>query len=448
MKLYKHQEKILELLTECDRFMVLAEQGTGKTFPMLLHITNLLISGEAKKWLVIAPLSALGAWERDLSRLSPLRQKVAKDAITFINYDKVSRKGSKWQQTLSDTPWDGITLDEGHAISNPTSNRTRFLIGTPKFMGIAERATYRYIMTGTLITNGRLEDVWSPMRFLLGDEWHDKAYFWSHFLKTVQLPSSFVRIVTGYKNTDELLESVSRYSIRVEKKDCLDLPAKMEDEVVTIPLEAKKEYEEMLKEGTVDAFDIIADNPLVHSLRLRQISSGYVGNSDTGEVHELKSKKITYLKELVESTLPHKVVIFYEFTHSCEQITAMLDKMKVKYVVLNGAQKDKQIWRKFQEDDSIQVFVGQYQSACEGIDLFSSTHTIYFEPTRSSRILEQSRDRTHRTGVQSACNYTFLLTQGTIEEEIYGKLAEYKDFTDDCYKEMMERRNGKVFDSE
>lgn len=463
MKLFKHQEQILSLLTQCDKFMVLAEQGTGKTFPMLLHITNLLMSGEAKTWLVIAPLSALGAWERDLALLSPSRRRLGKQ-ITFINYDKISRNKSKWQMMIADNQWDGITLDEGHAITGnfigKMSNRAKFLIGTKAIAGVSTHVKYKYLMTGTLWSNGRLEGIWCAMKFLCGNDevvglpesqggrWYTKQEFKVRYLKTRSLPNTFVELVTGYKRKDELLSILSSYSIRVLKKDCLDLPEKMPDEVVKVPLSASKQYNEMLKDGVLDEYDLIADNPLTHRLRLRQIASGFVGDTETKVVYDLKSDKVKYLAELVESTLPHKVVIYYEFKHSCELICKMLDKAKIKYVTLNGDQKDKQIWRKFQEDDSIEVFVGQYQSANSGIDLFASTHTIYFEPTQSSIILEQSRDRTHRQGVRSACNYTFLLTEGTIEEEIYGCLAVYRDFDDKCYSEMMQRRLGKVFQNE
>ena len=457
MKLFKHQEDILELLTSHNHFMVLAEQGTGKTLPMLIHITNLLMAGEVDNWLVIAPLSALGAWERDLAHLSPTRQKLGKK-ITFINYDKISRRGSKWQRMVATTPWGGITLDEGHAITGnftgKMSNRSKFLVGTKSMAGVSTNVKYRYLMTGTLWANGRLEDVWLAMRFLLGDSeakglpngmtrWFTKEEFKVRYLRTRNLPNTFVELVVGYKRSDELLDILSHYSIRVLKADCMDLPEKMADEVVTVPLAKPSLYNEMLKEGVIDHLDIVTDNPLTHRLRLRQLAAGFVGDTDTGEIHEIGSPKLGYLRELIESTLPHKVVIYYEFTRSCNEITALLDKMGVKYVVLNGAQPNKQIWRTFQEDDDIKVFVGQYQSANSGIDLFSATHTIYYEPTQSSIILEQSRDRTHRQGVKSACNYTFLISKGSIEEDMYDALANYRDFDDKCYKEMMLRRVGR-----
>ena len=91
MKLYKHQERALDLLADHNAFALFMEQGTGKTIPALIHVTNLLIAGDIENCLIVAPLSTLGSWKRDLDKLSPLRQRLA-SKITLINYDKVWRR--------------------------------------------------------------------------------------------------------------------------------------------------------------------------------------------------------------------------------------------------------------------------------------------------------------------------------------------------------------------
>src|SRR5699024_2142225 len=178
-----------------------------------------------------------------------------------------------------------------------------------------------------------------------------------------------------------------------------------------------------------------ADNPLSKMLRLRQIASGFVTDED-GNVHELKTEKLSILSELLES-LNKKTVIFAEFKYSIKRISDLLDKLKIKYVVLDGDQKDKKIWRKFQSDDSIQVIVCQYQSGSTGIDLFASDTIIYYEPTIRSTILEQSRDRIHRRGQKQKCSYIHLLTKGTVEVSIYRALSNYQDFNEKLFTEYI-----------
>ncbi|WP_373738909.1 helicase-related protein, partial [Jeotgalibaca porci] len=122
---------------------------------------------------------------------------------------------------------------------------------------------------------------------------------------------------------------------------------------------------------------------------------------------------------------------------SIASIAELLKKMKLKFVTLDGNQKDKKIWRKFQSDESIKVIVCQYQSASAGIDLFASDTIIYYEPTLRSNTLEQSRDRIHRSGQKSKCSYLHLITKGTIEVAIYRALSNYGDFSERLFSEYM-----------
>ena len=116
----------------------------------------------------------------------------------------------------------------------------------------------------------------------------------------------------------------------------------------------------------------------------------------------------------------------------------MLKSKKYKFVVLDGEQKDKTIWRKFQSDPTIKIIVCQYQTASAGIDLFASDTIIYFEPQLRSQILEQSRDRIHRTGQKNKCSYIHLLTKGTVEVDIYRALSGYSDFSEKLFTQYMD----------
>jgi SNF2 family DNA or RNA helicase len=241
----------------------------------------------------------------------------------------------------------------------------------------------------------------------------------------------------------------------VLKKDCLDLPEEMPDEVITIPFNPAKNKEPFNKtsydlycdalESYVEALDLVSDNPLTRLLRLRQVATGHIKEADTrdengkpikGKMYALNNDKTKYCLELIENNMPNKTVVFYQFTASCHSLEKALDKAKIKYLTLNGDTKDKQCWKKFQSDDSIKVFIVHYQSGASAIDLFASSYTIYYEPTNSSNIYEQSRARTHRNGQKQSCNYIHLLTENTIEETMYQTLLGHNDFTEEAYREI------------
>ena len=434
IKLYRHQEVILSYMRANNYFAVFAEQGTGKTIPSLMRILDLLKSGKIENALVVGPKSALGAWERDIELFDALDQEILREAITLINYDKVWRGDTKSPYYKK---WGCIILDEAHAIKNRTSRRSKFLLK------IACMSDYRYILTGTPISNGQLENIWSLYCFL--DPYMVRGYPYSHIfggsyrefenkyciLNMYHKPSSYIHV-------RELQEIINEHSYRVKKIDCLDLPEKLPDEIIKVDLAEKALYKKLSTESALLEYEILAENPLSRLVKLRQLASGHI-KLESGEIIETKCEKLSILEELIEGYEDDKkLVIFAEFKYSIRQISSLLDRLKIKHVILDGDQKNKAIWRDFQSDKSIRVIVCQYQTASAGIDLFASDTIIYFEPTLRSNTLEQSRDRIHRTGQKSKCSYIHLLTKGTVEVAIYRALAGYSDFSEALFTRYME----------
>ena len=434
IKLYRHQEIALSYMRSSNYFALFMEQGTGKTIPSLFRVLDLLKSGRIDTALVIAPKSALGAWERDIELFNGLDKDILKDGITLINYDKVWR-GDK--QSPYFKKWGCIILDEAHCIKNRTSRRSKFILR------IATMSDYRYILTGTPISNGQLENIWSLYCFL--DPYLERGYPYSRIfggsyktfedryciLNMYHKPSSYVRV-------KELQDIINEHSYRVKKIDCLDLPDKLPDEIIKVDLVEKTLYKKLATESAILEYEILADNPLSRLVKLRQLASGHIKLS-SGEILEVKCEKLNILQEILEGYEDDKkIVIFAEFKRSISKICELLAKMKIKTVVLDGDQKDKTIWRKFQTDKSIRVIVCQYQTASAGIDLFASDTIIYFEPTLRSNMLEQSRDRIHRSGQKNKCSYIHLLTRGTVEVDIYRALEGYSDFSEKLFVEYMD----------
>lgn len=434
IKLYRHQEIALSYMRSNNFFALFMEQGTGKTIPSLCRVLDLLKSGAIETALVVAPKSALGAWERDIELFDVLDREMLRDGITLINYDKVWRGDKKSPYYKK---WGCIILDEAHAIKNRTSRRSKFLLR------IATMSDYRYILTGTPISNGQLENIWSLYCFL--DPYLNRGYPYSRIfggsykafedryciLNMYHKPSSYIHV-------NELQEIINEYSYRVKKVECLDLPEKLPDEIIKVDQAERTLYKKLATESAILEYEILAENPLSRLVKLRQLCSGHI-KLESGEILEVKCEKLNILKELLEGyDDDKKIVVFAEFKYSIKKITELLKKMKIKHVVLDGDQKDKKIWRKFQSDKSIRVIVCQYQTASAGIDLFASDTIIYFEPTLRSNTLEQSRDRIHRTGQINKCSYIHLLTKGTVEVDIYRALAGYSDFNEKLFTEYME----------
>lgn len=430
IKLYAHQETALAYLRINDSFALFMEQGTGKTIVALTRLLELIKSDQIANALIVAPKSALGAWERDIELFDPGDRAMLTNRLTLINYDRVWR-GDKFTRD-----WDAIILDEAHSIKNRASKRSKYLLK------LSSRAKYKYILTGTPISNGQLENIWSEYCFL--DCYLERGYprsrifggSYSDFEKRYCILNMYHK-PTSYVRVNELQEIINDYSYRVKKVDCLDLPDKLPDEIVKVDLLEKGYYKKLATESAILDLELLADNPLTRLLHLRQIASGFL-TTESGEVIELKTDKISALTEILEGFEDDKkIVIFADFKHSIRAISELLDKLKYTYVVLDGDQKDKTIWRRFQAEPKIKIIVCQYQTANAGIDLFSSDTIIYYEPTLRSTILEQSRDRIHRSGQVNKCSYIHLLTKGTIEIDIYRALSGYSDFNEALFTRYM-----------
>ena len=444
IKLYRHQEIALSYMRSNNYFALYMEMGTGKTLTALCRILDLLKSGAIEDALVVAPKSALGAWERDIEKFDSLDRDMLSEAITLINYDKIWRGDTKSPYYKK---YGCIVLDEAHNIKNRTSQRSKFLLK------IACMSDYRYILTGTPIGNGQLENIWSLYTFL--DPYMDKGRVYSKIFRDYmeangsgKYKGSYMEFQsrycilnmyhkpTSYINVKELQNIINEHSYRVKKSECLDLPDKLPDEVIKVDLKEKALYKKLATTSALLEYEILAENPLSRMIKLRQLCAGHIKTEN--ELIEVKTEKLEILKEIIESYEDDKkLVIFAEFKYSISKIAELLKVLKIKFVVLDGDQKDKSIWRQFQEDKKIRIIVCQYQTANAGIDLFASDTIIYYEPCTRSTILEQSRDRIHRGGQTNKCSYIHLLTKGTIEVDIYRALASYSDFNEKLFIEYM-----------
>ena len=233
--------------------------GTGKTIPSLFRILDLLRSGAIEEALVVAPKSALGAWERDIELFDPFSREMLKAGITLINYDKVWRGGEK---SPYNKKYGCIVLDEAHLIKNRTSQRAKFLLK------LACKASYRYILTGTPIGNGQLENIYSLYCFL--DPYLERGRVCSRIfggsfqkfqdryciLNMYHKPSSYIHV-------KELQEIINAYSYRVKKVDCLDLPEKLPDEIIKVDLLEKRLYKKLATESAILEYEILAEILLV-----------------------------------------------------------------------------------------------------------------------------------------------------------------------------------------
>lgn len=415
---------------------LMMEMGCGKTITAIAVVGILYQFGLVKKLLVVAPLSILGVWEEEFARFAA------------FPYTMTILKGSreKKRQQLKQNPGDGLQVitvnyesarilekellqfdadiiiaDEGHKIKEGRSKQSKVM------HNLGDRATYKLLLTGTLITNKEL-DVFSEYRFL------NSSIFGTSFFR---FRNTYFDMV-GYGGhvprfrqwmLEDFQKKIHSIAYRVTKAECLDLPD-ITEEVVPVVLEpqAMKIYKELEKESytELNGDEVSTVNVLTKLLRLSQVTGGHLTDDDSGK-HRISTAKLDALTDILDSAMEQgqKVVVMARFLPELDDIEALLQKKKIGYACVRGGVKDRagEINR-FQTDDSCRVFVGQIAAAGLGITLTAANTMVFYSLDYSMSNFDQAKARIHRVGQKENCHYIYLVAAGTVDRKILRSIRE------------------------
>ncbi|MCR1933559.1 DEAD/DEAH box helicase [Clostridium tepidum] len=410
INLYPHQERALKETKDFNRVGYFLDMGLGKTFVGSEKLKEL----NANTNLVICQKSKLDDWKEHFKTYYPeyntfiynKTRDIPDKSVVIINYDLVWRRPE-----LAELENFTLMLDESSCIKNPTSKRTKFITKQLKPANVI-------LLSGTPC-GGRYEELHTQCK-LLG--WNiSKKLYWQQYIKFKNIDVGGFKIpkVTGYKNVERLKQKLHDHgAIFMKTEEVFDLPQQVE---IPVTVDNTKEYKKFKKDRliTIDNTELVGDTSLTKLLYLRQLASQY------------NSNKLSALKDLLEST-EDRVIIFYNFTEEMQQIKELCEKLKKPVSIVNGQTKD---LGNYKSKDNVVVLV-QYQAGAMGLNLQKSNKIIYYSLPLASELFEQSKKRTHRIGQTRTCMYWYLITKGSIEEQIFETLKQRKDFTDKLFEEL------------
>lgn len=176
-------------------------------------------------------------------------------------------------------------------------------------------------------------------------------------------------------------------------------------------------------------------------LRLRQISSGFVGYQDdeTGERAKFEfpdNPKLDLLLSILNSTNEeHKVIVFFDFTYSGEKILAVLKQIKIDAVLLYGKTKDVDGARQqFMQQSKKRVLILQNRFGV-GLNVQIARYGIYYESPVSAILRKQCDGRVRRQHSLHKTVFLYdLLMKDTVDEQIIRFHAEGADLFDAIIK--------------
>ncbi|MDX5319904.1 MAG: SWF/SNF helicase family protein, partial [Bacteroidota bacterium] len=153
---------------------------------------------------------------------------------------------------------------------------------------------------------------------------------------------------------------------------------------------------------------------------LRQISNHpKLANPD----YQNDSGKFTEITRMIQTALQegHKILLFSQFVKHLSLFRRFFDDNKVTYAYLDGATPVKERMKevkRFNEDDSIGVFLISLKAGGTGLNLTSADYVFLADPWWNPAVEQQAIDRAHRIGqTQKVFSYKFI-TKGSVEEKI------------------------------
>ena len=450
-KPFEHQQKALDDSWSAEYYALFMEMGTGKSKVAIDTMGMLYEAGKIRAALIIAPKGVYDNWvkgeipshlpehiDRKVVRWTPTDTKKFQEEmkdLVFERFDGLkifvvnveafstprgTRAAFKYLETNKSNM---VIVDESTTIKNRKANRTQNIL---KLLNLSK---YRRILTGSPVTKSPM-DLYSQCLFL-----NEKALGFSSYYsfqnryavvqKRTMGPRAFQEIV-AYRRLDELNEKLNRFSNRILKEECLDLPAKMYiRRDVPLTAEQEKAYVQMKKLALakLDNGELATTaSVLTQIMRLQQICCGHI-QSDDGELVTLASNRYKELIDVAEE-LQGKAIIWATYTHDIQQIaSALRDRFGPGAVATyygETAQDERQdIVDKFQDKDSpLRFFVGQPRTGGYGITLTAANTVIYFSNSYDLEIRLQSEDRAHRIGQDKKVTYIDLVSPKTIDEKI------------------------------
>ena len=298
---YAHQVLGLEQLVAKSYFALFDEMGAGKTKQTIDALMILYLTGVIDRVVVLAPGGVRDVWaDQTLGELAKhlwadvsvrimvfhskrkewkLGPATTGSRLTIVctNYEFI-RSNSRILQLL---PFCNektlLVLDEAWAIKNykavqtkatrqlrKASGRVVLLNGTPVANTPMDLFSQGYMMHPSILGCKTIFEY--RARYAIMGGWQQKE-------------------IKGWRDLEDVQRRFAPYVLRRLKKDCLDLPEKLEPEVVYVPLDADTWaiYKQMRDELVVwfGSNVVTAQQAIVKVMRLAQITSGFIGGVES-----------------------------------------------------------------------------------------------------------------------------------------------------------------------
>jgi len=408
------------------------EVGLGKTIEACIIIKEFLVTGLAKKILILSPPSLLPQWKDELASKFNLDFIDSQNDSRFVDVNShdlllmshASASYPEKSKALQEVFWDIVVVDEAHSMKNSETHKHQLVKNLSK--------RHLLLLSATPIQNN-LEELYNMMELLhpghLGT--------WKQFAEKYALGKNSRRINPAFKN--ELQNILSQLIIRTTRKEVRKY-IKFTDRIPLTNILKPDQKEIQLYDEITDIIrGLYSENYNSLALMTYQRLASSSTDSSKRALYKMKmnnvigTKKYNELMSLANSIsldskfsdiLKHiendssKFLIFTEFYATQDYIAQNLEKKGFSVTLFNGkmTSDEKNIAvHQFKNQSQIMISTG---AGGEGQN-FQFCHNIvnYDLPWNPMRV-EQRIGRVHRIGQTDDVNIYNYALEGTIEAYI------------------------------
>lgn len=469
VKPFGHQLKALELSCDYAEYALFMEMGTGKSKVLIDTIAYLYGQGQIDGALIVAPKGVYRTWYNmdkkyvktgqlvdhmpdyvkwyaaywssyKTAERVRLLEKLFRPSddlqILVMNVEALSTKtGVETAMKFLRCHTALMAIDESTTIKNPKALRTKAAIS------LGKTSKYKRILSGMPVTKAPL-DLYAQCVFL---NWHLLGFssYYSFrnryaLMQKMKLGNRIFDKVTGYQRIDELTKSINRFSFRVTKDECLDLPEKiyMYREIELTP-EQEKIYNQMktLSLAQLDDCKIVTAQMVMTKIqKLHEIVCGFIKDPETETISEIPNNRQSEVLEVL-AEVDKKVIIWSNNTYDINRLYDIIGneygyETVAKFYGDTPDDLREEIKARFQDpNDSLRYLISNPSTGKFGTTFTEAKYVIYYSNSNNLEDRIQSEDRAHRIGQTDKVTYIDFITRDTVDQKIIEALKSKNDLS-------------------
>ncbi len=415
------------MVTLNPRCFVLNGIATGKTRSVLFAFDYLRRTGQARKLLVVSPMTSLRqTWEKEVFMVMPyLKVGILKGSkakrlevlatdcdIYVINHDGVAviEDELKARNDIDMMVLDEISDVYRDARSKRSQCIQRVSRTIPRVVG----------MTATPMS-GQPTDVYGQVKSV------DPG---RQMLSFTRLREQLMRKITAFKwvNRDDALEQVYQImqpAVRFTRDECYDLPP---SQTVIVPAELTAEQKELYSrvagecaaEMAAGSFKAVNEADRIN--KLTQISLGAVYNTEREVVRLPCGPRLHVVEELCAQS-PSKTIVFTPYKGSIALLKEHLGK-RWSVAEISGDVPDaerERVFTAFQQMEHPHIIVAHPKTMSHSLTLTAASTIVWYGPPPSLERFEQANGRIGRAGQQHK-QLIACVAATKLEERVYDRM--------------------------